>query len=227
MRLALVAALVLLVAAPAHAQRSILEPADAEELAQSLAEATDEQGVCYGWRVSVDDESGNVFVENGSSFGPGGSLDPNRCESGRYVELVGNIDYTSETSEAEDSASYSIQSNLDRPPTVGELRDLGHGPGRLLDEDDDEALTNAVGALPALVADHGEAKPVPFETSTLPNEQRGEPTGGGGSDFLREHGALFFLCLIALLGGIAWLVLALLGRAGGTARWIGKQMTED
>jgi hypothetical protein len=219
-------ALLLALGAPA-ASAQLLAPADAEELAQSLAEATAEQGVCYGWAVRIDDENGSLALDAGSSLGPLRPLDRADATCRKYVELTGLVDYTSETSESEDSASYSIESNLANPPTTRELRDLGHGPDRLLEEDDDEALANAVGALPLLVADHGEAPAVGFEAgSDLPPEQQGAPTGDPGSDALREHGALFALSLLALLGGIAWLVLALTGKARGTARWIGKQMTD-
>ena len=202
------AALVLATAPPANAQ--ILSPDDAAELAQSLAEATEEQGICYGWAVTIDDENGIATIDAGSSQAPRARLDKAAPECRRYVELTGFVDYTSETSEAEDSSRYEIESNLSRPPTVDELRDLGHGPGRLLDSDDDEALTNAVGALPLLVADHGEAQPVGFEPGNLPPEQQGAPTGSPGSDLLRERGALIALCVLLLIGGGAWLVLSFL-----------------
>ena len=207
----LLALTLLILAAPAPAASAqLLDPADNEELAQSLAEATDAQGVCYGWEVAIFDASAADSRDAGSSLGPGEPLpvgDP-RCP--KYVVLKGGITYTAETSESEDAAVYHIESNLQRPPTVDELRDLGHGPGRLLDSDDDEALTNAVGALPLLVADHGEAKPVGFEPGNLPPEQAGEPTGSTGSDFLRENWAPFVLCLLLVLGGGAWFVRTLL-----------------
>ena len=194
-------------APPAGAQ--LLERADREELAQSLAEATEEQGVCYGWQVTIYDQ-GSQSQDVGSSLGPNAPLtldDPQRpCP--RFVTLVGDITYTSETSESEDSAVYDIESNLDKPPTVAELRELGHGPGRLLDADDDEALVNAVGALPLLVADHGEAKPVTFAPGDLPPEQAGKATGDPGSDFLRENWSPLVLCVLLILGGGLWFVSA-------------------
>lgn len=214
-RLALsLAILAALVAAPS-ASAQLLEEADAAELAQSLADAFEDQGVCYGWRVEVNDETASDFVDVGSSFGPGKALaeGPEPCT--KSVVLVGRVFYTSETSEAEDSAFYAIESNLTKPPTVEELEDLGHGADGLLGEQDDEALFNAVGALPLLVADHGEAKPVGFEPgSNLPPEQAGKPTGNQGNDFLRENWAPLIICLLLVFGGAIWFVNAL--RAGRT-----------
>jgi hypothetical protein len=191
-------------AAPAQAQ--LLAPEDAAELAQSLAEAKEEQGVCYGWRISIDDESGTVIEDAGSSLGPGDVTALAGAECPKFVLLNGVVDYTSELSEAEDSASWSITSNLNKPPTTGELRDLGHTAEGLLGDEDDEVLANAVGALPLLVADHGEAKPVGFAPGDLPREQAGEPTGNPGSDLLRESWALLLICVLMLVGGLVWLV---------------------
>ena len=204
---ALAVVAVALPAAPAQAQ--ILAPEDAAELAQSLAEAKEDQDVCYGWRAVIDDENGSVAEDAGSSLGPGDATGLTGPECPKYVFLSAIVDYTSELSEAEDSASWSIESNLGRPPTVGELAGLGFRADDLLGEEDDEVLANAVGALPLLVADHGEAKAVGFAPGDLPPEQAGRPTGSPGSDFLRERWAPLLLCVFLLLGGLVWLVAAL------------------
>lgn len=215
MRALVLALIALAVAAPA-AQAQLLAPADAEELAQSLAEAKEDQDVCYGWQVSIDDENGTVTEDAGSSLRPGSAVGLTGPDCPRYVLLLGRVDYTSELSEAEDSASWAIDSNLGKPPTVGELSDLGHEASGLLGDEDDEVLANAVGALPLLVADHGEAKPVGFEPGNLPPEQAGKATGSTGNDFLREHWAALGLCVLLVLGGLAWLFAAL--QAGRTTR---------
>jgi hypothetical protein len=63
----------------AHAY-PFLDQGDAAELANELAEATDEQGICYGWQVSVDDQSGGPSgTDVGSNFGPGQEIDATQC----------------------------------------------------------------------------------------------------------------------------------------------------
>jgi len=185
------------------AARPIIDDGDAAELAQELAEATAAQQVCYGWNIRVQDFGGSEEgIEAGSSQGPGAPLDRSQCQ--RFVELVGEITYTSETSDAEDSASWRIESNLGRPPTIREIEDLGYDTGDLLGDRDDEELINAVGALPRLVADHGEARSVAFEPNRQPVPPQDRPTGSPGNDFLRQNGATVVICLLLVLGGLAW-----------------------
>ena len=199
----LLAALALAALLPAAASAAVLEQADATELAQSLAEATEAQDVCYGWRVAVRDPSGaEDGLDVGSSLGPGRDVEPARPECRRYAVLVADVIYTSEFEEAEDSASWSIDANLGKPPTVRELDALGYSADDLLGDDNDLAIINATGALPQLVADHGEAPPVPFETSARPPGVSGEATGSPGSDFLRQNGPLVALCAILVLAGL-------------------------
>ncbi len=198
---------VALVAAPAPAAATpVLVQEDADELAQALAEATEVQGVCYGWRVTVIDNSGaEGGIDEGSSFGPDRGVASEPCE--RVVELVASVLYTSELSEAEDSASWSIEARgLGRPPELGELADLGYTADRLLDEDNDTALANAVGALPGLVADHGDAPPVPFTPERQAPDAAGQPTNRPGSDFLREHRTTLGVLVLLTLAGLFWLV---------------------
>jgi len=200
-------------AAPARA--AVLEPADAAELATTLAEATQRQQVCYGWKVIVSDPTGvEDGDETGSNFGPGQPVDPARCP--KYVILTAGVSYVSEYSDSEDSAVWSIESNLDNPPTTQDLAALGYTESGLLGEDNDLAILNAAGALPALVADRGAAPPVPFETERRAAGVGGEPTNTPGSDFLRENGTLLALCALLVVGGLAWLVS--IGRAGRRRR---------
>ena len=213
-RLALIAALAagaLLAAAQPARALPILVQADADELAQTLAEATEEQDVCYGWRVTVTDYGGaDSGVDQGSNLGPGRPVGP-PCT--RSVELVADLVYTSEQSESEDSARWSIEATgIDRPPTLDELEDLGYDTGDLLGADDDTTLVNAVGALPGILADHGEVKPVPFETERQAPDAAGRPTNRPGSDFLREKSAPLALSVVVFLAGLAWFVTGLRAR---------------
>ena len=200
-------AVLALASAPA-ADAAVLTEEDAAELANSLAEATYVQGVCYGWRIDVLDPTGvEDGPEHGSSFGPGEPLDRSRseCRDGRFAELVGFVRYTSESSEAEDSASWAVESNVADPPRIEEIEDLGYDTGDLLGDENDTAIVNAVGALPQLVADRGNARPVPFAPEPREPGTGGEPTGDPGSDLLREHKYTIGLLLLMTIGGLAWL----------------------
>lgn len=207
---ALAAIVIGLLALPAFALAvPILEPADAEDLAQTLAEATEEQDVCYGWEVDVRDDSGEgpSGVEGGSSFGAGQPLDRARCP--RYVVLQGAVTYTSEASESEDSAEIAIDSNLANPPTVADLGTLGFDANGLLsDTEDDVNLLNLVEVLPLLVAEHGQAPFVAFEPRREPLPAEDVPTASPGNDWLRTFwwvpviGALGVLALLLVLGSL-------------------------
>jgi hypothetical protein len=194
-------------AAPAHA--AILADEDAAELANALAEANAEQQVCYGWQFDVSDSDTGAEggPEVGSNFGPAVPVDPTRpeCEKGTVV-LVGSISYTSDASDFEDSARWEIQSTLPDPPRIAQLEGLGYSRDDLLGDDNDLAIINPTGALPALVAERGVAPPVPFETAAREPGVTGEPTNSPGSDFLRENGSLLAICALLLLGGLFWLV---------------------
>ncbi len=193
--------------APAAALATpVLDPADAAELAQSLADATEEQGVCYGWEIEVDDASGGPSgPEYGSNLGPQQRFDLSQCP--KYAVLVGTIVFTSDSSDSEDASRIEVRSNL--PGITQEsLDELGYGANdSLVGDDNDTVLANMVGALPEIVADHGYAPPVPFETPAAPVEQQGAATGRPRlSDFLRQWGPALLICSLLLVGGAVWLV---------------------
>jgi hypothetical protein len=198
-----VAAAVLLAAPPAGAL-PILELADAEELVQALAEATEEQDICYGWSVTVHDNTfgGNSGTDFGSSLGLGRLPEGPECP--RYVLFEATVSYTSESSESEDAAYYRVDSNVARAPTEDDLRRVGVSGEGLLGEQDDVALTNAVLALPALVAEQGLAPAIDLEANTdaLPAGDRA--TGTPGSDWLRQYGSTLALLALVVLGGFGW-----------------------
>ena len=199
-------ALALAIALAATAQAGILAPEDAAELAQSLAEAQEEQGVCYAWSIA------NNFSDTpdvGSSTAgpdrplPGTSSEglrlPETCTKG-IVQLEGKIDYACDSCEAEDSASVSITSNLPNPPTVADLEELGLKADALTGDKDDTTLLNMVNALPLLVADRGIAPYVPYEpAATVPATDHA--TGKPASDFLRESGVWLVVFAAVLLVG--------------------------
>ncbi len=201
---ALAALAVLALAAPARA--AILDPADAAELANTLADATERQDVCYGWAFVVYDPTGvEDGDEMGSNLGPGRAVEPSRPECAKYAVLTGNITYTDAYSDAEDSAVWSVDTNIANGPAVADLAALGYRPDDLLGDKNDLAIINATGALPGLVAERGGAKPVPFETERRAAGVGGEPTGEQGSDFLRENGTVLAFFALMLLAGLLWL----------------------
>ncbi len=191
----------------------ILEEGDAIELANKLAEAMDEQDICYGWVVNISGEVGGTFnsPDQGSSLGP--DRDPFDAACTPSVVFVADLLYTSELSEASDSADFRVETTLPLTISDSELARFGVTDAALLGENDDLALTNAVSALPALVAEAGLAPPVPIEPSTGSTPNGDRPTGGAGSDRLRTYWPLYLVAALVALAGVAWLLGALVLRS--------------
>jgi hypothetical protein len=189
--------------APPAGAVPILDAADATELAQALAEATEDQDVCYGWEVTVNDYGGSASgVDEGSSLGVGPTAIETECE--RYVVFEATVIYTSQASEAEDTAGFDVRSNIPGAPTAGDLREAGISTGGLLGGSDDQVVANAALLLPALVAEKGLAPPITLEANTqaLPSGDRA--TGTPGSDWLRKYGAAAGMAALVLFGGLGW-----------------------
>ena len=184
----------------------ILDTVDAEELAADLADATAEQGICYGWNVAVQDDSGEFSGDDiGSNLGVGQSAVDPECD--KWIVFTARIHYTSESSEAEDSADWSIESNLD--VERGTLVRLGITDGALLSGDDDVVVANATRALPALAAEEGVARPIPLDIGTADVPDADKPTGTHGSDWLRAYWAPFALGLGLVGFGVLWIAVSL------------------
>ncbi len=203
-------AALLLLTAPAAAADVVFDPADAEELAAELAEATEVQGVCYGWRVSIDDAAGlETGVSTGSSFGAGVSLqDPPARSCATLVEFVATITYTSASSEASDSADFEVVS-MPAGPTTDDLADLDlFDTGDLAGNEVDAAVARAVTALPRLATEAGVAPPVVAEPQTSAPPEAGTLSDDPGSDYLRRVGGLLAFGAVLLIGGVAFGVAA-------------------
>ncbi len=198
--LLLALAVALLAAAPASAGVLTLE--DATDLAQSLADAQEEQDVCYGWQVA-NNFDGTPDVGS-STGGPGVAPQPSSACPRGMVVLEGSIEYSCDACEASDSASVSIQAfGLEDPPTVGDLAALGLKADALTGDDDDTTLVNMVNALPLLVADRGNAPYVEHEQpTTVPASDRA--TGTPGSDLLRDTWIWLVLCGALIVFGPAF-----------------------
>lgn len=224
--LATAAVALTLLSSPAFAE-PILAADDAAELAESLAEATEEQGICYGWQANVwDGQTGQRLVDVGSGAGPGVPVDRQTCL--RWMVFLAEIRYEPETSESEDRAVMRVESNLPDAPTAASLRDLDISDRDLVGNRDDVVLFNAVSGLPLLAAQNGLAPYVSAapNTASIPSED--QPTGKPGSDITRTYWPLIALAGLALVFGLVGIVLTLVGvlppgRRGGDSRAGGRR----
>ena len=200
----------LLPAGPVWAVNPVLDPEDDAELVETLAEATEVQGVCYGYVLQVTDgdtgEWGGTYAA--SSGGEGvRAADADDCPEG-VVELVAQITYTSDFSESEDDAFWDLASDVPGL-TIGDVEDEGLSAGDLLDDGSSATtLLNAVLSLPRLAAEQAGLEPVVAEPNAdaLPGGAR--PTGSPGSDWLRENGVLLGLCVLLVAAGVVMLLLS-------------------
>lgn len=200
----LLAAAFLLAAPGVAAADVIFDPADADELAATLAEATADQDVCYGWNVQVDDATAGRSESIGSNLGAGQPIGGS-CPSS--VQLNVFITYTSESSESEDSASYDLVSS---PPglTRDDLDALELDTDSLTSDDPDVVIGKMVVAMPLLAADKGLADPIEAapETGAAPSDA--QLTDSPGSDWWRNSGGMLLWGVgLMLAGGVfAWWV---------------------
>jgi hypothetical protein len=210
----LLAAMVLaLLAAPAHAENPVLSAEGDADVMAALAEATQVQGVCYGYLLHVRDEDTGRYDGDFSVWSvegvPAGQFlyrSP-RCPAG-VVVLEASLVYTSAYSEAEDGATWGLISNLPGL-TSSDLDELGLDASDLTRDDRSETtLLNAVLSLPRLASEQAGRPPVLLEpnTAALPPDAR--PTNTPGSDWLRENGVLLGLCIALVLAGLTVLALS-------------------
>jgi hypothetical protein len=195
----------LLLALPGTASADVIfDPADADDLAATLAEAYTDQNVCYGWHVTVQDVA-TTSESIGSNFGADKPIESSCPKS---VEFTATITYTSESSESEDSASFDVHST---PPGIGrdDLLALDLDFDALTGDDPDVVVGKAVTALPLLAADKGLAKPLEASPETGATPADAQLTDDPGSDWWRNRGGMLIwaLILIAASGVLIWAVL--------------------
>lgn len=198
-----------LLAAPASAENPVLDAEGDVDLAASLAEATEVQGVCYGYELFVSDQDtgqwGGTYAASSQGVGQRALPGPECADA---VELRAQISYTSSFSEAEDSAGWTLTSTLPSL-TIDDLEDLGLSAGDLLDDGRSETtLLNAVQALPRLAAEQAGLPPVVLEPNTEALPSDAVPTNTPGSDWLRQNGALLGFCVLLVLAGVVMLLLS-------------------
>lgn len=186
----------------------LLDQAEAAELAEELADATEKQKICYGWDVTVDAQDGSVGGRDvGSNLGAGIPADTAPSCS-QYAIFAATITYTDEWSEAEDSATFTVRSNL-----PGAALDIGDyvTERALLGELEDVAVIDATLTLPMLVADKGLAPyPDPASPATTPPPADAFPTDPPRSDFLRVWWPGLLLAAVSIFGGSGFLLSAFL-----------------
>ncbi|HEX2132099.1 MAG TPA: hypothetical protein VHH15_11115 [Actinophytocola sp.] len=208
--LTVVAAALVLAAVPGTASADVIfEPADADDLAQKLEDAYQEQGVCYGWDVDVDNV-GSDQSSVGSNFGAGTDVDDGTGDCDGTVEFQASIRWTSESSELEDSATYQVVSS-GSGPTTSDLDSLQIISAEgLAGETPAVEVYKAVSALPLLAAEAGLADPI--EASPAPpsvaQADNAEPTDSPTSDFLRRSGGAFLFGLVLLVAGAVFAIWA-------------------
>ncbi len=205
---------VLLTAAPAAAAAGTNPVLDTEgdtDLAEALAEATQVQGVCYGYALEVNDFDTGSFDGSfaASSAGPGRAASTaTGCTRG-VVQLTARMTYTSSASESEDSASWSLQSTLPGLTIRDVERVTGTDARGLLDDaKSEDVLLNAVLALPGLATERAGVPPLVLDPGGEAAPDDARATGTPGSDWMRENGSALLLCGLALVGAVIALVLS-------------------
>ncbi len=192
--------------ATAQDDYAVLPPEAARQLTQILQRAQQVQGVCYGYQFTLDDNfEGGVSQDVGSGAGVGVPVD-SQAGCSRTVRLDAQITYTSSTSEAEDSASVSIDTAIEGV-NRDQLQRLGYDSSDLLGDQDAQAAFNMVAALPVLVAEAGAAPYVPFEEAAQPPTPQARASASPGSDFVRAAWPGLVLGGLLVLGGIGFFVL--------------------
>lgn len=187
---------------PSHAPGAWFDPTTASALSDELAAALDGSGWCAGWVVVVDD----VLVDQadiGSNLGVGEAA--HTCDD--WAEITVEVVYTSESSEADDTAGIRVDASDPGVETAlashPSLLD-GTGYRALLGDAGDDAVANAVAGLPAALAEVGEITPVaaaPVEDGDPGGVAMPDAEGDGGNETWAQQRSL-------VLVGVAFLVAA-------------------
>ncbi|WP_022927010.1 hypothetical protein [Patulibacter americanus] len=205
-------------AAPATAAGpgAVVDGADRTEIAQSLAEATADTGVCFGYSLRVLGAAFGTTAEQVSNGGP--DAEPGAgasCPKGTVAARITLI-YTSESSESEDSARISIESSVPGLPSSvvqQRLKDLELlDEGALLGDQDDVAVRNLAVALPLTLDDAvpAEESPETVTAAAAPNGDR--LTGSPGDDWMRAHLVTVLVGAVLLIGALIAIVVGWFGR---------------
>lgn len=203
---------------------AVVSPEDRTEIAQSLAEATTDTGVCFGYVVQLTGETyGGPDLEQTSNAGPDTEPGQGSCPKGTVSAQI-TLDYTSESSESEDSAGVGVTSTvpgLSSGVARQRLDDLGVlDEGDLLGNDDDLAVRNLAVALPLVLNDAVPAEDAAPAAAAAPNGDR--LTGSPGSDWMRAHLVTVLIGAVLLVGALIAVVVGWLGRRADGPRRPGR-----
>ncbi|SCL23420.1 hypothetical protein GA0070616_2722 [Micromonospora nigra] len=168
-----------------------------------LARAAQSQGLCYGWRLV--DRGGLDALSVGSNLGDGVPVTDNPgCP--RWIQVVAEIRYTSESSELEDSVLVDVEGSTDIDAIAlirveNGLERFGLTEEAFLD-DPGWAITRAAVSLPLLYAETGAVEPAPAVTATPTASVA--PLPDTSSDLWRDRwgylvGAVVLLLITVLL----------------------------
>ncbi len=207
-----VAVLVTVVAVGARTEDNslVVPPPTATEQNDTVAllrDAAEQQDICYGWELK---QGGGDVVSAGSNLGVGLSVvDHPQCP--RWLRVAATVDYTPESSEAEDFARVVVDGS---PEFLYDLFKLETSLSRFgLDgaaflAEPGWAVTRAAVSLSLLVVERGVVSPEPVVTSApiaAPS-----PLPAAGSDLWRERSGWLIgatgMVLIAVLLVVVGLV---------------------
>ncbi len=186
--------------------------ADETSLSADLATATRQQGICYGWDLTLDDNYSTYSGHSvGSNQGTDHELDRSQCR--QWVVYTASVTWTSSSSESSDYGSATLSSSddlLDRLPDSSDLADVGGGDSVITD-DPAGGLETVVEALPLLMSEKGAASPLAAGTEDPAASSVTPPPSAGSDRWRDEKGYL-------IVGGIGLLV-ALVLLTGGLLSW--------
>lgn len=210
--IAVVAVLVTVVAVGSRTEdnRLVVPPPTATEQNDTVAllrDAAEQQDICYGWVLK---QGGGDVVSAGSNLGVGRSVvDHPQCP--RWLRVAATVDYTPESSEAEDFARVVVDGSpefrYDLFKLETSLSRFGLDGAAFLAEPG-WAVTRAAVSLSLLVVERGVVSPEPVVTSApiaAPS-----PLPAAGSDLWRERSGWLIgatgMVLIAVLLVVVGLV---------------------
>ncbi|MEU2660911.1 hypothetical protein [Micromonospora sp. NBC_01740] len=182
-----------------------------------LQRSSASQGICYGWVLRDFYEYTDLSV--GSNLGEGVAVEENAA-CPRWVQVVAQVAYTSESSESNDFARITVEASDDVSATAqlrmeSGLERLGLTEDAFVDEPG-WAVTRAAVSLPLLAAEAGLVEPAATPAAATADAP---PLPDAGSDLWRDRWG-YLLAAVGLL-----LFTALLFAAGFWQR--GRQRREE
>lgn len=205
-----IVALLVAGATPAEA-RIQFDEAERSDLIETMQDAADQQRICYGWQLEVDDWSGNEggrdeqrIVPRTIAAGASQNGDLGAAGCSNTLEFVANVVYTSESSEIEDSASwYVLGAGIDTGLNVSNAR---------LINDPAAETAAAVLQLPLLAVDLHLAQPLRVEANETPLGNDEHLSGDPGSDWVRTNMSILIVLGLGLIGAVGLAISAFVSK---------------